>query len=389
MKCLKDGVLRAHLDGELAPADENRVADHLRECVSCRRRLETLSERANEVERALRTDGFEIDPALAYDRYRRRFGEPLEESAESTHHRFAAWKRPLLGAISAAVALALLVSFAPVQSWGQKILEMLRIQKVAVVPVNLAALTETGNREQQQLLARLISDNVVVTMSPGQPQPVPSADAASRLAGFSVKTLNSAGSPSRISVSNEAAFHMTLDRDRMQAVLDQAGRSDIQIPPSADGSTVAVHVPRLVRLQYGDCLESRSHPSVPTPAPGSDGQPCMTFIQVPSPTVSVPPNLNLAALAEAGLQIAGLSAAEARSFTQSVDWSSTLVLPVPQSGTYRSVSVDGTNGTLIEVPPKGNLSGQYSLVWLKNGIIHSVEGRGSSAPALAAAASLD
>jgi hypothetical protein len=282
----------------------------------------------------------------------------------------------------------LLLSFAPVQTWGQKILAMLRIQKVAVVPVNLAALAESGNREQQQLLARLISDNVVVTMNPGQPEAVPNAEAASRMAGFSVKAFNGASSPARISVSNEAAFHMTLDRDRMQAVLDQAGRSDIQIPASADGSTVAVHVPRLVRLQYGTCSELRAHPNA-APLPVSVDQGCMTFIQVPSPTVSVPPNLNLAPLAEAGLQIAGLSAEEARSFTQTVDWSSTLVLPVPQSGSYRSVSVDGTKGTVIEVPPRGDFSGHYYLVWLKNGIIYSIDGRGSSAPALAAAASLD
>ena len=390
---LRDGLLRAYLDDELAQADENRVAVHLDECAACRGRLETLSKRANEVKRALQiTDGSRIDPAVAYDHYLGRFAEPLEGGGRSKGLWFATWKRPLWGAVSAAVALALLLSFAPVQTWGQKILSMLRIQKVAVVPVNLAALTETGNREQQQLLARLISDNVVVTMSPGQPETVPSADAASRMAGFSVRIFNQSSSPARISVSNEAAFHMTLDRDRMQAVLDQAGRSDIQIPASVDGSTVAVHVPRLVRVQYGNCAESRAHVGAGPPPPASAdqiNQPCMTFIQVPSPTVSVPPNLNLAALAEAGLQIAGLNADEARAFTQSVDWSSTLVLPVPQSGSYRSVSVDGTNATLIEGAPRPNFSGHYSLVWLKNGIIYSVNGSGSSAPALAAVASLD
>jgi hypothetical protein len=393
MKCLKEGLLRGHLDGELALTDENRVAVHLRECASCRGRLETLSQRANEVKRALQaTDSPRIDPALAYGHHLGRFGKRVEDGAILKGFWFATWKRPLFGGISAAIVLALMVSFAPVQTWGQRILQMLRIQKVAVVPVNLAALTETGNREQQQLLARLISDNVVVTMNPGQPERVPSADAASRLAGFPVRTFNNTGSAGRISVSNEAAFHMTLDRDRMQAVLDQAGRSDIQIPASADGSTVAVHVPRLVREQYGNCSESQAHGSAaPQPPASADqtNQPCMTFIQVPSPTVSVPPDLNLAPLAEAGLQIAGLSADEARAFTQTVDWSSTLVLPVPQSGSYRSVSVDGTNGTLIEVPPRGNFSGHYSLVWLKNGIIYSVDGSGNSAPALAAAASLD
>src|SRR5581483_8454420 len=98
---LKDGLLRAHLDGELGQADENKVADHLHECASCQRRLEILSQHANQVKQALQgPDSSPIDPALAYNRYRRRFGEPLEDSGESNHRWFATWKRPLLGGIS-------------------------------------------------------------------------------------------------------------------------------------------------------------------------------------------------------------------------------------------------------------------------------------------------
>ena len=294
------------------------------------------------------------------------------------------------GGVAAACLLVTLLSFAPARSWGQKILQMLRVQKVAVVPVNLSAVAENGGRESGKLIAQLISDNVVVTMDPGKPTSAANADAASQLAGFKVRSLEADGAPTGISVTNEAAFHMTLDRDRMQAVLDQAGRSDIQIPASVDGSTVAVHIPKLARLRYGNCVE-RSKNSVAGPPQSSPAdESCMTFIQVPSPTVSVPPNLNIAALAEAGLEFTGMSSAEAHSFTQTVDWSSTLVIPVPQSGgSYRSVSVDGVNASLIERAPQGNFRGNYSLVWVKNGIIYSLDGRGSSGRALAAAASLD
>ncbi len=58
---------------------------------------------------------------------------------------------------------------------------------------------------------------------------------------------------------------------------------------------------------------------------------CVYLVQVPSPTVSVPPNLNMAEIAEAGLQLAGMTASEAHAFCQTVDWSSTMVVPVPRN----------------------------------------------------------
>lgn len=175
---------------------------------------------------------------------------------------------------------------------------------------------------------------------------------------------------------------MTLDRDRIQAVLDQAGRSDVQIPASVDGSTVAVHAPKLVRLLYGNCSA--------TSTPGTSGAGCIDFSQVPSPTVSIPPSLNIAALAEAGLQIAGMNAAEAHAFCQTVDWSSTLVIPIPQNGSsYRTVPVDGVNGTLIEATPHDSFIGMYALIWVKNGTVYSLSGKGQPDKALSLAGSLN
>jgi hypothetical protein len=114
---------------------------------------------------------------------------------------------------------------------------------------------------------------------------------------------------------------------------------------------------------------------------------CTYFLQAPSPTVSVPPNLNMSQIAEAALELTGMSSAEARSFCQTVDWSSTLVVPIPHNtSAYEKVTVDAVEGTLItEALPQGN---RYSLLWIKNGVIHSLAGHGNSSDALALAASL-
>ena len=114
---------------------------------------------------------------------------------------------------------------------------------------------------------------------------------------------------------------------------------------------------------------------------------CTYFIQAPSPTISTPPEFKMSEIAEAALQLAGMSASEAHSFCQTVDWSSTLVVPVPRNtGSYETVTVDGVEGTLIiETLPQGS---RYSLLWIKNGVIHSLGGHGSASDALNLAASL-
>ncbi|HKC72048.1 MAG TPA: hypothetical protein VKB60_10515, partial [Terriglobales bacterium] len=242
-------------------------------------------------------------------------------------------------------------------------------------------------------LSQLISDNVVVTMDAGKPQPQPSAAAASKLAGFDVRTIGELGTPQKILVNGEAAFQMTLNRDRMQAILQEAGRSDIQLPSSIDGAMVAVHIPRTVLSAYGNCPERMSHHGPPPQEqPGGEAnQPdaadnCVFMVQAPSPTVSVPPNRNISQVAEAALELAGMSPSEAHSFCQTVDWSSTLVVPVPGNvSSYQTVNVDGVTGTLISLRSDRN---RYSLLWVKNGIIYSLNGHGDPNQAVNLAASL-
>jgi hypothetical protein len=193
---------------------------------------------------------------------------------------------------------------------------------------------------------------------------------------------------------------MTVNRDRVETLLDEVGRSDIRIPESANGALVAVHIPNIVFSMYGDCpVRRRSGETNPQSRAeelaerkmermaDTKNTNCTYLVQAPSPTVSVPPELNMSEIAEAALELAGMSPAEAHSFCQTVDWSSTLVVPIPRnSSSYENVSVDGVEGTLItETLSQGN---RYSLLWIKNGVIHSLMGHGSSSDALTLAASL-
>jgi hypothetical protein len=304
------------------------------------------------------------DTAAAFRRYVAKHGYPSRRDPIR--------RRPVWAATAAVCALIALFSFAPARSWGQKILSMLRVQKVAVVPVDMQALSAANGHQKQ--LGQLISDRVVVTMQPGDPTPENSISAASNAAGFEVKALDALGTPSRILVRDEAAFHLQLDRDRMEALLEAVGRTDIAIPPQIDGAEVAVHIPRAVDIRYGQCS-------------GTNREGCVQFTQMPSPAISIPASLKMADLAEAMLQLGGMSASEAAAFCQTVDWSSTLVIPVPRNAsTTRTVPVDGVNGTLVQ--SEGRYGADYALIWVKDKRIFAITGSGAPDQALAVAESL-
>jgi hypothetical protein len=185
------------------------------------------------------------------------------------------------------------------------------------------------------------------------------------------------------------AFQIKIDRAQAQALINESGRSDLQLPATVDGAVVSVNVPASVSAAFGTCPKP-TKPQDPDRR-GSAGRmyaDCVIFVQMPSPTVSTPPDLDLAQLAELGLQFTGMTAQQARDYAQTVDWTSTLVIPIPQNGaTYKQVPVDGVTGYLIQRPADD--APEYALVWAKDGMVYAIGALGAdSAKALALANAL-
>ena len=79
----------------------------------------------------------------------------------------------------------------------------------------------------------------------------------------------------------------------------------------------------------------------------------ISLLQTPSPELSLPPGIDATQLGEIGLRIAGLNPAEARKFAQSVDWHSTMLVPVPSgASSFREVHVGANKGLLIAFDPR-------------------------------------
>jgi hypothetical protein len=406
MTCLHDEILRARLDGELGGSELEAANQHLAACAGCRSRFEKLSTesaRTQDLLASLASEGeSERSPATAYAQFVAQFGTAAEAKTSWINRLFAPRWRPVWGLAAAAVAIAVLLGVGPVRLLAQRVLAMLRVQKIAVVSIDPTTLMSGSDPDSHpyKLIDQFFADNVVVTIDPGNPEIVPTVAKAAQLAGHPIRTIGNLGAPQRLEINGETAFQMTVDRNRVEALLEEIGRSDIQIPESANGALVAVHIPKIVFSMYGDCPvrhrsgfsnpQSRSEELAERKAErmaDANNSNCTYLVQAPSPTVSVPPELNISEIAEAALQLAGMTPGEAHSFCQTVDWSSTLVVPVPHnSSSYENVSVDGVEGTLItETLPQGN---RYSLLWIKNGVIHSLMGHGSSSDALTLAASL-
>ena len=205
MTCLHDGILRARLDGELGGAELEAVNEHLAACPDCRSRFEKLSNetaRTQELLASLASGESETSPAVAYAQFMAQFGTAPEIRPSWINRLFGPRWRPVWGLAAAAVAIAVLLGVGPVRLLAQRVLAMLRVQKIAVVSIDPSTLMSGGEPDSRpyKLINQFFADNVVVTTDPGKPEVVPTVTKAAQLAGYPIRTIGSLGAPQRLEV---------------------------------------------------------------------------------------------------------------------------------------------------------------------------------------------
>jgi len=306
--------------------------------------------------------------------------------------RNSAKRTTFISAIVIAIVVVILIS--PIgRGLPGRFFRSLRMQKVQAVNVDMSAFTDpNANPTLHQMVAQMISDKVNVTVNEPD-QPAANAAAASQLAGFHVELLRNRKDSPKLIVAGQHAMDLTVDRARLQAIFSESGHPELAVPPSLNGASVAVQIPRAVQAQYGTCPMPASATSALTdnitgpPAATTAFSDCVRLREGPSPTVNVPPGLDIAHLAEIGLEVAGMSPSQAQDFLQTVDWKSTLTMAVPRFlRSYQELKLNGTQGTLLTMA--GRRGPGYSLIWVKNGIGYTLTGFGDSSQAVALADSL-
>lgn len=300
--------------------------------------------------------------------------------------------RPHPGWIAASIVVLIIIAFTAVpgpRHLAGAFFQSLRQPGVQAVNVNLSSFVgPNANPTVQQMISQMISANVTTTVSE-KTQNVADSGQASQLAGFRVQLLGARGGTPELSVTGRHSFQFKVDRARLQAILKEAGRSDLVVPQSIDGAAMSVQLPRMARALYGNCPRpARATANIATPPPSSTQyDSCVLLMEGPRPQVTVPQGLDVAPLAEIGLEAAGMTVAQARTFLHSVNWRLLLGVAIPRSlRSYDTVRVNGVQGTLFNLT--GRRGPTYRLIWIKTGIVYSLSGYGDPAAAVTLADTL-
>jgi hypothetical protein len=371
MKHLNDGQLRAALDGEVHPAQRS----HLDHCSICQERLKVMQSQVKLTGQRL---DFLIEPKGG--------PEPSWQSAAyQFHQRFEQRKeipmfQQLFSRLSVrlgtaiVVFVALIVSIPATRVFAGQLLSLFRVETVTVIPLDFSGVQQlSGNETLEKQVTNMISKSINETQKSGTPVDAADAAQASQMTGFNVR-LPKDLTVARISVQNASGFIATVDRQKTQAILDEAGRKDLVLPESIDGAQITVDIPANARAYFGTCPEADTEQI-------QDREPrqypdCTVLAEVPSPIVQAPDNLDISQLAQIALQFGGMSPQQAADYAKTVDWTSSLVIPIPKNASsYEQVQVDGVTGTLIQRPADD--APQYVLVWIKDGIIYAISSLGT------------
>jgi hypothetical protein len=295
-------------------------------------------------------------------------------------------------AIGLGAAIVVLVTASPPgRHVVQSFLTSLRIPAPQRVNVNLPSIS--GLNANRQLLNMV---SAIMTTSPralqDEPdQPAPTADAAARLAGISVQLPLGRTDRPALSVVGAHAVALPIDRAQLRTMLTEAGRPGVPLPPTMDGATVTVHLPRAIRVQYGHCpappdttLRGQLQGRPPVSSENAD---CIVLLETPTASVEAPAGLNVGQLVNVALELSGLSPNQAQALRRTLDWHAVLGLSLPRFvRSYDSVQVDGERGVLVTTA--GRRGPTYELIWANEGIAYALAGYGSSADAVPLAMSL-
>jgi hypothetical protein len=98
-------------------------------------------------------------------------------------------------------------------------------------------------------------------------------------------------------------------------------------------------------------------------------------IQAKSPEVTFPAGVDLSQLAYAALRVLGMTRDEAYRMSVTIDWRSTLIVPVPSKAVaYRPINVSGNEGLLIEGVARDEVHPGSVLMWSARGETFAVTG---------------
>lgn len=280
--------------------------------------------------------------------------------------RVARWN-PALVATFAIAVVALSFTLPSVRATAQNMLDLFRVRTFAPVAFDpakldkLKALTpKDGDGGPNMLFA-----NVEVLEKPEASQTFTSLASAANAAGIPGRAITEFPRDlkvTEISVTGYGRTRFQVDTQKLGSMLEALDIHDVQVPTELNGRSFTIEMPRAIRQH----LQSE-HRQV-------------EFLQAASPEIQMPAGTDLSRLGEIGLRVLGMDSNQARRMARSIDWTSTMVVPVPlDATTFREVTIQGQKGLLItgsedEKTPSGRTRMRNLLLWSDGGRLYALTG---------------
>ena len=221
-------------------------------------------------------------------------------------------------------------------------LGLFRVQKFAPISIDPAQLERLEDLD----LEGLFPGELTMLAEPTEPTAVDTLDQAATNAGYTPKTIPTLGNPDSIMVASGGAGILTVDLENARTILEIAEIDPALLPDSLDGQDINVTTYNSVMQDWGNEVH---------------------FMQSPAPEVAYPAGFDPAPIGQALLQFVGLSEAEATALSQSIDWTSTLVVPVPSTlATFTEVNINGQPGLFLRAIDGPELA----VIWQADGSLY-------------------
>jgi hypothetical protein len=378
MRHISEGELRSLLDRQLSRDQETNCLAHLKDCQLCRANLQMLEQRAAVVSSIL-DNLSEAAETVSWASSRSRLENYLKEKENNSMEKIRTVfsSRLAVGAL-VLIFLAALLAVPQVRAIAANFLGLFRVEQVAVIPIN-PSVFEGSQRDMGPRFQQMLASDMKVEYS-GERLTLDQISEASGMVDYPLRMPALLPNPNKIVVEPGVRMEYIVDLPRLKANMTELGQDISFLPESLHRASIVGEVPASVTTIFGSCeAKNFNHEEKSFEDSG-----CMTFIQLPSPTVTAPPGLDIDAIAMAYLKASGMGEREAQRFNERIDWSTTLVIPIPSNASSRDVRVDGVEGILVT-----SRYSEYMLIWVKDGILYALGGVGDSASALAAANSLE
>ena len=349
-ECVEAGTLRAYIDGELNAFERAAVGTHLTACANCRRELAAVIAVADQTRGLL---AFAPPPdqhnALAHFQATHQVSikeiPTVNQTPKSANRVRRAWLAP----VAAVAVLAALLAFPPVRAAADSLLQVFRVQQVVFVPVNTDRIRQLDKLNFDQKTLFLAEPTMT---GDKQPRSVASAQAASSEVGFNVGQPSELPAPANAtsySVAGKQTGSFQVNVAQARELLRLLDVKDVTLPDALGAAPITV----------------KTEPFATTEISGTNYS--LALIQGRSPEVSLPDGVDLSQLGKAMLQILGTAPDQADAMAKSIDWSSTLVVPMPSDiRDVQKVTVNGTEAMLVGTGgkdlPKGQARGMM-LYW--------------------------